>query len=143
MAERRLQREWLVPAVIDTDVVSFLFKRDSRAKVYEPHLNDPPFLISFMSLAELRRWSLERNWGESKRLDLESYLERYAVLHSNAAICEWWAKVMRNARLNGLPIGSADSWIAATALYLNVPLVTHNSAHYAGVDGLRVISSAR
>jgi hypothetical protein len=48
----------------NSDVVSFLYKRDTRAKLYEPHLNDPPFILSFMSLAELRRWTLERNWGK-------------------------------------------------------------------------------
>src|SRR5687768_2352667 len=34
----------------------------------------------------------------------------------------------------------AHAWIAATALLLDVPLVTHNGAHYRGVEGLRVLS---
>jgi hypothetical protein len=46
-----------VPLVIDTDVVSYLYKRDTRADLYHQHLNDPPFIISFMSLAALRRWT--------------------------------------------------------------------------------------
>ena len=37
--------------VIDTDVVSCIYKRDTRADLYHTHLNDPPFIISFMSLA--------------------------------------------------------------------------------------------
>lgn len=40
-----------MPLVLDTDVLSFLYKRDTRAQLYEPHLNDPPFVVSFMSLA--------------------------------------------------------------------------------------------
>ena len=63
--------------VIHTDVVSYLYKSDTRAELYRPHLNDPPFIISFMSLAELRRWALERNWGERKRQELEGYLARF------------------------------------------------------------------
>ena len=55
-----------MPPVLDTDVLSFLYKRDTRAGLYEPHLNDPPFIVSFMSLAELRRWTLERNWGDKQ-----------------------------------------------------------------------------
>jgi tRNA(fMet)-specific endonuclease VapC len=131
-----------VPLVVDTDVVSFLYKRDTRAKLYERHLNDPPFIVSFMSLAELRRWTLERNWGPSRRQELEDYLARYLVLHSDDLLCDWWAKAMGSARLRGRPIGAADAWIAATALLLDVPLVTHNGAHYKGVDRLRVISEA-
>ena len=49
-----------MPVVVDTDVLSFLYKKDTRARLYEPHLNDPSFIVSFMSLAELRRWTLER-----------------------------------------------------------------------------------
>jgi tRNA(fMet)-specific endonuclease VapC len=129
-----------VPVVVDTDVLSFLYKRDTRARLYEPHLSDPPFIVSFMSLAELRRWTLERNWGESRRQELEGYLTRYLVLHSDDLMCDRWAQAMNSARLRGRPVGPADAWIAATALLLGIPLVTHNGAHYAGIEGLRVIS---
>ena len=126
--------------VLDTDVVSYLYKRDTRAELYRPHLNDPPFIISFMSLAELRRWTLERGWGERTRHELEEYLSRYFVIHSEDPICTRWAEAMNTARSSGRPIASSDAWVAATALFLDVPLVTHNGRHYSGVSGLRVIS---
>jgi predicted nucleic acid-binding protein len=128
-----------VAIVIDTDVVSYLYKHDTRAELYRPHLNDPPFIISFMSLAELRRWALERNWSERRRRELEDYLARYLVIHSEDQICARWAEATKSARLNGLPIAASDAWIAATALFLDVPLVTHNGRHYSGVAGLQVI----
>lgn len=96
-----------------------------------------------MSLAELRRWALERNWGEDRRQELENYLTRYLVLHSDDLICNRWAQAMYSARLQGRPIAPADAWIAATALLLDIPLVTHNNAHYSGIVGLRVISEAQ
>ena len=126
--------------VLDTDVVSYLYKHDTRAELYRPHLNDPPFIISFMSLAELRRWTLERNWGERRKRELEEYLTRYLVIHSEDQMCVRWAEAMNTARLNGRPIAASDAWIAATALFLDVPLVTHNGRHYSGVSGLQVIS---
>lgn len=126
--------------VLDTDVVSYLYKRDTRAELYRPHLNDPPFIVSFMSLAELRRWTLERNWGERRKQELEEYLARYFVIHSEDRMCARWAEAMNTARLNGRPIATSDAWIAATALFLDIPLVTHNRRHYSGVAGLRVIS---
>lgn len=131
-----------MPLVIDTDVLSFLYKRDTRAKLYEPHLNDPPFIVSFMSLAELRRWTLERNWGETRRQELEAYLGRYLIFHSDDQMCDWWAKAINSGRVQGKPIAPADAWVAATALLLDVPLVTHNGAHYTGIAGLRVISES-
>ena len=50
-----------MPLVLDTDVLSFLYNRDTRARLYEPHLNDPPFKVSFVKLAELRRWMPSRS----------------------------------------------------------------------------------
>jgi predicted nucleic acid-binding protein len=49
---------------------------------------------------------------------------------------------MESARRNGRPIVAADAWIAATALYLGAPLITHNKTDFVGVDGLAVISEA-
>ena len=39
------------PIVVDTDVVSFLFKNDSREQSYLSHLYDRQWLISFMTEA--------------------------------------------------------------------------------------------
>lgn len=127
--------------VIDTDVVSYLYKRDTRAQLYQPHLNDPPFFLSFMSLAELSRWTLERNWGETRVRELEDYLARYFIIHSDQQLCDLWAQATNSARSHGRPIAPADAWIAATALHLDLPLVTHNANHYLGVADLRVISA--
>jgi hypothetical protein len=43
------------PIVVDIDVVSFLFKNDSRARSYLAHLYDRQWLISFMTEAELEQ----------------------------------------------------------------------------------------
>ena len=95
-----------------------------------------------MSLAELRRWTLERNWGEKRQTELEEYLTRYFILHSDDLMCDRWAQAINSTRLRGRPIATADAWVAATALLLDVPLVTHNRSHYTGIEGLRVISEA-
>jgi tRNA(fMet)-specific endonuclease VapC len=44
--------------VVDTDVLSYLFKGDTRGDLYRPHLDGQVLLISFMTLAELDRWAL-------------------------------------------------------------------------------------
>jgi len=82
-------------AIVDTDVVSMLFKGDTRALDYRSHITGRLLGISFMTLAELERWSLERT----------------------------------------------DAWIAASALYYQVPLITNNRADYSVVDGLVLLSA--
>jgi len=130
-----------VARVLDTDVVAFLFKGDTRAELYRPHLASPPFVLSFMTVAEMRRWALGRDWGEARRQALEAYLARYVILYANDALCDRWAEATDSARRLGRPIAAADAWVAATALQQGVPLVTHNGAHFAGVAGLSMLSA--
>ncbi len=41
--------------VVDTDIVSYIFKKDTRSELYAPHLVQTPKFISFMSLEEKRQ----------------------------------------------------------------------------------------
>ncbi len=43
-----------MPVVVDTDVLSFQIKGDSRARKYDRFLTGQLWVISFMTLAELR-----------------------------------------------------------------------------------------
>lgn len=128
--------------VVDTDVVSYIFKEDTRGALYESHLDGKLALISFMTLAELRLWSLLRNWGDARQQRLEVFLQDHIVIHSSHQLCSKWAEATRSAIRNGCPIDTADAWVAATALLYGVPLVTHNRNHYLGVEGLTLISEA-
>ena len=81
----------MTPVVIDTDVVSFLFKNDSRAQSYLPHLQDRQWLISFMTEAELEQWALLSNW-QTKRISwLRIFLARFAVIPSSQDLVRKWA----------------------------------------------------
>jgi predicted nucleic acid-binding protein len=126
--------------VIDTDVWSYLYKQRDEAKLYEAHLFGNILVISFQTQAELLRGAVSAGWGARRREHLESRLRRYVVEHSSDALCLRWAEAIDSARRNGRPIAAADAWIAATALHLGVPLITHNRSHFIGVDGLTVIS---
>lgn len=127
---------------MDTDVVSYAFKGDTRAALYETHLVGKLTVVSFMTVAELDRWELQHRWGEAKRTRLQTFLQKYLISFGDRALCGKWAEAVVSAHRNGLPIGAADAWIAATALLHGIPLVTHNRAHYLGVEGLTLISEA-
>ena len=129
--------------VVDTDVVSFLFKRHPFAFQYLPDLANRTPLISFMTVAELDRWVLQARWGEAQRERLRQYLEPFAVLPYNRALCTKWAEITVAAQSRGLRIDCADAWIAATALLCDAPLITHNNSNYLGVPGLSLISHAQ
>jgi tRNA(fMet)-specific endonuclease VapC len=119
--------------IIDTCVVSYLLKKHSLAEQYRPLLKDKLLSISFMTVAELYRWIIERNWGKKRIKLLEETLQNYVVLSSDDETCQYWAKVRS---IKGQPISDADAWIAATALRYNTPLVTHNVKHFKPVQDL-------
>ena len=128
--------------VADTNVVSYIFKEDSRGALYEPHLAGKDVVISFVTLAELHRWAISSNWGKTRKRKLEEYLNRFFVVHSNDALCHRWAELVESGKRKGRPIQPGDAWIAATALLHTVPLVTHNSKDFAGVEELTIISES-
>jgi predicted nucleic acid-binding protein len=128
-------------AIVDTDVVSMFFKGDTRAFAFRRHTTGRLLGISFMTLAELERWPLERAWGPIRKSELHGHLSHYTVLPVNRELCRKWAEISSDAKRRGQPIQTADAWIAASALYYRVPLITNNRDDYSMVRGLAVLSA--
>ena len=128
--------------ILDTDVVWYLFKLDTRAHLYKPHLDNKALCISFMTLAELERWTIAHRWGTARREELREFITDYTVIPSSHVLCRIWAEVYEQVRNSGGHIAISDAWMAATALLYKAPLVTHNRREYSTVSGLTVISEA-
>lgn len=126
--------------VVDTDVISYLFKLDTRGDLYRPHLRGHVLLISPMTRAELEAWALEHKWGERRRDEMRVHLKHFLLVPFDEELCVKWAEATDSARLVGRPINSSDAWVAAAALRYGVPLVTHNHSDYIGVANLELIS---
>ena len=56
-------------------------------------------------------------------------------------ICSVWAKLRVEAEKKGRHLSSSDAWIAATAVLLDVPLLTHNHKDYESLESLKLISA--
>lgn len=127
--------------LLDTNLVSFLFKGDSRAQLYAAHLQGQRLAISFMTVAELYQWAAVRQWGKRRVTQLEqSLMTNYTVLSFDIALCRKWGEVRARGRAIGKPVSPEDAWIAATALQYNLPLVTHNPRDFADISDLEIIT---
>jgi len=126
--------------LVDTDVFSFLLKGDSRRRHYQPYLERRRVCLSFMSLAELKRWALQRSWGATARKKLTDALGHYVIVPFDAPLADAWAQIAVHRQRLGRPIECGDCWIAATAVRHGIPLVTHNARHYVDVPLLRLLT---
>lgn len=126
--------------VLDTDVWSFVFKRDSRAERYRLHLEGNVLCVSFQTVAELYQWAKTANWGEPRWARLREWLRRFEVLPYDDDTGQWWASIRAERERQGRPIAAQDAWVAACALRHGYPLVTNNPDDYAGVAGLKLVS---
>lgn len=128
--------------LLDTNIVSFIFKGDSRATEYALHLQGKHLAISFMTVAEMYQWAAIRQWGTRRIKQLEQTLmSNYTVLSFDIALCQKWGEVRAKRRAMGKPISPEDAWVAATALQYDLPLVTHNPKDFEGISGLEVITT--
>ncbi len=125
--------------VVDTDVVSLVFKGDRRSETYLSALAAPDLLVSFMTEAELERWILQARWGPERIIRFRTYMKRFVSVPSSRDLIVKWAEVMVMARSVGRRIDVADAWIAATALLYDAPLVTNNPGDYVGVAGIKFL----
>jgi predicted nucleic acid-binding protein len=128
--------------LLDTNIVSFQFRRDTRATLFQAALAGEVQAIAFVTLAELYKWPIERSFSPERRAALENLLHSYVVLPFDDALARRWAELSVQLKRAGRGIGDSDAWIAATALRHGLSLVTHNRAHFNGIPGLTIISES-
>jgi tRNA(fMet)-specific endonuclease VapC len=126
--------------MIDTNIVSYLMKGRAEARIYVPHLQGKLLAISFITVGELYYGAEKSNWGERKRLQLESMLRNFLVVPYDHEIAKSYARVLVERQSGGRPISFNDAWIAACAVRHSVSLVTHNTKDFEGISGLDLIT---
>lgn len=125
--------------IADTNVVSYLMKGIPLGQSYKRHLAGKVVGIVFVTVAELYYGAERNNWGEKKRKQLEEHLKNFVVLPYNNEIAKVYARIVVERERVGSRINWPDAWIAATALWHNLPLVTHDQ-DFSGISGLRLIT---
>jgi predicted nucleic acid-binding protein len=129
------------PAIVDTDVVSFLFKAHHLAPAYQAILVGRSLAVSLITLAEIEYGMEAKNWGTQRRDLMRRFLARFTPLLPDTETARAWARIKRGCEKKGKSISFADAWIAAAAVQLNIPLV-HNASDYAAVETLVLLTAA-
>jgi hypothetical protein len=127
--------------VLDPDVASTIL-RGRLADPFRSRLAGHSLCITFVTLGELTKWTVLRDWGPRRLADLASWRQRVVLLPFDEAVAVRWGELQANAQLRGRPRPVNDSWIAACCLVHGIPLATFNTkdfTDYAEHDGLSLI----
>ena len=127
--------------LFDTNIVVYLSRDIRYAKLYRQYVNYAKCVISFMTAAELYEGAFRAGKHTRKFNEIVNELKKYRILECTPSIAEKFGEI-RAARRNK-PISVPDALIAATALAYDLPLVTHNADHFAGIEGLNVVTEYR
>jgi tRNA(fMet)-specific endonuclease VapC len=119
----------------DTNVVSYLMKGTELGQRYKRHLAGKIVGIVFVTVAEMHYGAEKNGWGEKRRLQLEEHLKNFVVLPYNNEIAKVYARIVVERERIGRRIDWPDAWIAATALWHRIPLVSHDG-DFADIIGL-------
>jgi tRNA(fMet)-specific endonuclease VapC len=123
---------------LDTNALIHFFKGAGRVK--ERLLATPPAEVAIPAvvLYELEIGIVQSTQPSKHRTELNALLAVVSVLSLNAAAAKHAAELNNDLRRKGAVIGPLDTLIAGTAIAHQSILVTHNTAEFQRVPGLRI-----
>lgn len=129
------------PALLDTNVASFIFTARKEAALYEHDLRGRRRMIAFQTEAELLAGADIRGWTGRRRALLTRFLKDITTIYPTQATSRAYAHLHAALIKAGEPLQTADLWIAATSLATGITLVAHDAA-FRRVAGLHLICRA-
>jgi predicted nucleic acid-binding protein len=128
-----------IELVADGDVVSCMFKCTALGEAYSQLIASRRTGITYLAVSESRQGVVYDNWGMRKLEELDAFLGDFVLLESNAEIANVCGALLGRCKQIGRALSWPDAWAAATALWLDVPLVAHDW-DLEGIPGLRVLT---
>jgi len=128
-------------ALLDSDTLSLYIKQiqpvEQNARDYIYAIG--PFTFSIITTFEISRGMKARGAFAQLR-DFQRLCAVSDVVNLNDDIVSIAGDIYSQLRNSGQIVGDADILIAATALHLNVPVVTNNEKHFNRINGLQVLN---
>ena len=113
--------------VLDTTVASLLLRPDERLELYREEMDRRRLVLPFQAVAELRRGIRMAGWGSARAAVLDRLLQKAIVHNVSQQLIEAWVEISCHAERRGRRLETGDAWIAATAIRLQLPLLTHDA----------------
>jgi tRNA(fMet)-specific endonuclease VapC len=128
----------VIEALIDTDILSFYFKGDSKVveRFYAYLKEFEQINISIITYYEIPG-GLKFKKAEKQINEFEDFISNNSIIHiseDSAKTGEIYAKL----RQQGITMGTTDILIAGIAMENGLTLVTNNEKHFEPIQGLKI-----
>lgn len=130
----------MIKYLADTNILGY-FSRNASAILQKRMLvalKNQEVAISAITLAEVRFGLALLAADDKRRRTIDLLLNEFPVLPWTGEAADRYGEIAAHLQQTGQPIGEMDTQIAAHALVLGLPLVTHNTRHFKRVPGLKL-----
>ena len=124
--------------LIDTDIIIFALRGDKTVLAKFEENKNIPISISMITYAELVFGAKRSQNERTNMLKVNRIREIYPVEELNIGIMELFADIKANMYSKAMRIEDMDLFIAATAIYNDLTLVTNNTKHFENVPVLKL-----
>ena len=123
--------------LIDTDIIIFALRGDKTVLAKFEENKNIPISISLITYAELVFGAKRSQNERTNMLKVNRIREIYPVEELNIGIMELFADIKANMYSKAMRIEDMDLFIAATAIYNDLTLVTNNTKHFKNIPLLK------
>ncbi|UTD01649.1 PIN domain-containing protein [Treponema socranskii subsp. buccale] len=124
--------------LIDTDIIIFALRGDKTVLAKFEENKNIPISISLITYAELVFGAKRSQNERTNMLKVNRIREIYPVEELNIGIMELFADIKANMYSKAMRIEGMDLFIAATAIYNDLTLVTNNTKHFKNIPLLKL-----
>jgi len=124
--------------LIDTDIVIFGLKGDSRVQDWMVKNQNVPKSISVITFGELIYGARKSKHPEKNIATTNRIAELFPIIDINKGIIEVFGEIKAKLEQKGTRIEDMDLLIAATAIYMDLSLVTNNKSHFGRINDLAI-----
>ena len=124
-------------AMLDTNTCIYAMKGSAG---FTPRVPMSECGISVIVLGELEYGVARSQRVDQNRAALSAFMNGVSVHSLESETTGYYGRLRAQLAAQGQLIGNNDMWIAAHALTLGVPLITHNAAEFSRVPELAIDS---
>ena len=124
--------------LIDTDIIIFALRGDKTVLAKFEENKNIPISISLITYAELVFGAKRSQNERTNMLKVNRIREIYPVEELNIGIMELFADIKANMYSKAIKIEDMDLFIAATAIYNDLTLVTNKTKHFKNIPLLKL-----